>query len=98
MLKNIFDNVDMNILSEDSDKILLYTFQQLIVQYSMDAMATFEYTGLPDTIKVEHIEQKGIQLILDSMDELMTYRHVQIFLLGTGKSYYEEGFDFFNHK
>lgn len=57
MLKNIFDNVDMNILSEDSDKILLYTFQQLIVQYSMDAMATFEYTGLPDTIKVEHIEQ-----------------------------------------
>lgn len=43
-------------------------------------------------------EQKGIQLIIDAMDELMTYRDVQLVLLGTGKSYYEDAFHHFNEK
>lgn len=43
-------------------------------------------------------EQKGIQLLIDSLDELMTYREVQIVLLGTGKSYYEDAFNHFTEK
>ena len=43
-------------------------------------------------------EQKGIQLILDSLDELLTHRDVQIVLLGTGKPYFEEGFNHFTEK
>lgn len=61
--------------------------------------------GLPEDPEVALIgvvtrldEQKGIQLILDSMYELMTYRHVQIVLLGTGKPYFEAGFEHFNQE
>jgi starch synthase len=43
-------------------------------------------------------EQKGIQLIIDAMDELMIYRDVQIVLLGTGKPYFEDAFRHFNEK
>lgn len=43
-------------------------------------------------------EQKGIQLLIDSMDELMIYRNVQIILLGTGKTYYEDAFHYFTNK
>lgn len=43
-------------------------------------------------------EQKGIQLIIDAMDELMTYRNVQMVLLGTGKDYFEDAFHYFNDK
>lgn len=43
-------------------------------------------------------EQKGIQLIIDSLDELMTYREIQIILLGTGKPYYEDAFKHFTDK
>lgn len=43
-------------------------------------------------------EQKGIQLIIDSLDELMNNEKVQIILLGTGKDYYEAAFHHFNEK
>lgn len=43
-------------------------------------------------------EQKGVQLIIDSLDELMTYRDLQIVLLGTGKPYFEEAFHYFTEK
>jgi starch synthase len=43
-------------------------------------------------------EQKGIQLLIDSLDELMTYREIQIVLLGTGKPYYEAAFNHFTEK
>lgn len=43
-------------------------------------------------------EQKGIQLIIDSMDELLKYREVQMVLLGTGKPYFEEAFRHFSDK
>lgn len=43
-------------------------------------------------------EQKGIQLIIDSMDELLGYRDVQLVLLGTGKSYFEDAFRYFTNK
>lgn len=43
-------------------------------------------------------EQKGIQLLIDSLDELMTYREIQIVLLGTGKHYYEDAFNHFTEK
>lgn len=43
-------------------------------------------------------EQKGIQLIAESLDELMSYRDVQIVLLGTGKTYFEDAFHYFNEK
>src|SRR5699024_500899 len=43
-------------------------------------------------------EQKGIQLIIDSMDELLSYRDVQLVLLGTGKSYFEDAFRYFTNK
>lgn len=43
-------------------------------------------------------EQKGIQLIIDSMEELMNFREVQLVLLGTGKHYFEEAFRYFTNK
>ena len=43
-------------------------------------------------------EQKGIQLIIDSMDELLSFRKVQLVLLGTGKPYFEEAFRYYTEK
>ena len=43
-------------------------------------------------------EQKGIQLIIDSLDELLGFRNVQLVLLGTGKPYFEEAFRHFTNK
>ena len=41
-------------------------------------------------------EQKGIQLMIDSLHELLCFRNVQVVLLGTGKEYYEEAFRHYN--
>lgn len=64
-----------------------------------------ERVGLPQEEEIALIgivtrldEQKGIQLIIDSIDELMNFRSVQIVLLGTGKPYYEDAFRHFTTK
>jgi len=72
---------------------------------SENKAALQEKAGLPkdpDTALIGVVtrldEQKGIQLIIDSLDELMRYRDVQIVLLGTGKSYFEDAFNHFTDK
>ncbi|MCC5889191.1 MAG: glycogen synthase GlgA [Alkalibacterium sp.] len=40
-------------------------------------------------------EQKGVQLIVEAMEELMKYRQVQLVLLGTGKHYFEDAFKYY---
>jgi len=87
--------------------------QTIPAQFSIDDLsgkldnkaALQEEVGLPvdvDTALVGVVtrldEQKGIQLIIDSLDELMQYRDVQIVVLGTGKHYYEDAFNHFTDK
>ena len=50
------------ILSPKAEDLRLRTFREYMDQYSMDAMATFEYTGLPETVTVKHIEQPLFEL------------------------------------
>lgn len=64
-----------------------------------------EQVGLPVDSEVALIsvvtrldEQKGIQLIIDGMHELLSFRNVQLIVLGTGKSYYEDAFRYFNDR
>ena len=105
-LIGLLNGIDYDTYDPEIDQTIPATFTvKDLSGKAKNKAALQEQVGLPVDPEVALIgivtrldEQKGIQLILDSMDELMTYRHVQIVLLGTGKSYYEEGFDFFNHK
>lgn len=45
------------ILVPDAQYLRLHTFREYMAQFSMDAMATFEYEGLPETVSVKHIEE-----------------------------------------
>lgn len=47
---------DKHIKIPDSEYLLDRTFSEYMDQFSMDAMALFEYEGLPETVRIEHIE------------------------------------------
>ncbi|MDN6195092.1 MAG: glycogen synthase GlgA [Atopostipes suicloacalis] len=70
----------------------------------LNKLALQEKVGLPPSETTALIgivsrldEQKGIQLMIDSLHELLSFRNVQVILLGTGKEYYEEAFRQFNY-
>lgn len=50
-------NKEKLILAPNSQNLRRDTFREYMDQYAMDAMATFDYEGLPETVEVNHIER-----------------------------------------
>lgn len=105
-LVGLLNGIDYDTYDPEIDQTIPATFTKNDLSGKVKNKAELQRrVGLPEDPEVALIgivtrldEQKGIQLILDSMYELMSYRHVQIVLLGTGKPYYESGFEHFNEE
>lgn len=105
-LVGLLNGIDYDTYDPETDQTIPATFTvDDLSGKAKNKAALQKRVGLPEDSEIALIgvvtrldEQKGIQLILDSMYELMSYRHVQIVLLGTGKPYYEEGFEHFNQE
>ncbi len=105
-LVGLLNGIDYDTYNPEEDETIPATFSSKdLTGKAIDKAALQEQVGLPVDDKMALIgvvtrldEQKGIQLIIDSLDELMTYREVQIVLLGTGKPYFEEAFRYFTEK
>lgn len=105
-LVGLLNGIDYDQYDPEIDKTIPATFSiDDLKGKKINKAALQKRVGLPENPDIALMgivtrldEQKGIQLIIDSLDELMTYREVQIVLLGTGKHYYEEAFKHFNAK
>lgn len=105
-LVGLLNGIDYDTYNPEEDETIPATFTEKDLSgKAVNKAALQEKVGLPEEPGIALIgivtrldEQKGIQLIIDSMDELLTYRDVQIVLLGTGKPYYEDAFNHFNEK
>jgi len=105
-LVGLLNGIDYDTYNPEEDKTIPATFSiKDLAGKATDKAALQEQVGLPVDEEIALMgvvtrldEQKGIQLIIDSLDELLTYREVQIVLLGTGKPYFEEAFRYFTEK
>lgn len=105
-LVGLLNGIDYDTYDPEVDETIPATFtSDNLAGKAENKAALQEQVGLPveaDTALISVVtrldEQKGIQLIIDSLDELMIYRDVQIVLLGTGKPYYEDAFNHFTDK
>lgn len=105
-LVGLLNGIDYDAYDPETDETIPATFSVDDLSGKAENKAALQKkVGLPENPDIALMgvvtrldEQKGIQLIIDSMDELMEYRDVQIVLLGTGKPYYEEAFEHFNAK
>ncbi|WP_343754274.1 glycogen synthase GlgA [Alkalibacterium iburiense] len=103
-LTGILNGIDYDTYNPETDTTIPHTFSKNDLSgKTKNKKILQEKVGLPVD---EHIalmgivtrldEQKGVQLIIDSMEELLKHRHVQLVLLGTGKPYFEEAFRYFS--
>lgn len=105
-LIGLLNGIDYDTYDPEVDKTIPATFSRKDLTGKKENKKELQkQVGLPVDADIPLIgvvtrldEQKGIQLIINSMDELMIYRDVQIVLLGTGKPYYEEAFHYFTNK
>ncbi len=105
-LIGLLNGIDYDIYDPATDDTIPATFtQEDLSGKKKNKAALQKLAGLPENQDLALIgvvtrldEQKGIQLIIDSMEELMGFRRIQIVLLGTGKHYYEEAFKHFTNK
>lgn len=105
-LVGITNGIDYDVFNPETDPALVKNYSKEDLSGKLvNKTALQERVGLPldsDTALLGIVtrldEQKGIQLLIDAMDELMCHRRVQLILLGTGKSYYEEAFRYFAAK
>lgn len=103
-LKGILNGIDYDVYNPETDTTIPYTFSMDdLSKKAGNKKALQEKVGLPvdeDTALIGVVtrldEQKGIQLIIDSMQELLDHRHMQIVLLGTGKPYFEDAFRYYS--
>lgn len=56
LLRGYINDQKRHVNVPDSEFLLDTTYHQYMAQFSMDAMALFEYEGLPETVTVERIE------------------------------------------
>lgn len=105
-LVGILNGIDYDVYDPETDETVANHFSiDNLKGKKLNKLALQERVGLPADPEIALIgvvtrldEQKGIQLIEDAMDELMTHRHMQFILLGTGKTYFEEAFHYYNEK
>jgi starch synthase len=105
-LVGLLNGIDYDSYNPETDDTIPATFSvDDLSGKAKDKEALQERVGLPVEPDIPLIgvvtrldEQKGIQLIIDSLDELLGFRSVQLVLLGTGKPYFEEAFRHFTNK
>lgn len=105
-LIGLLNGIDYDTYDPEKDKTVPATFSKNdLTGKAENKTALQERVDLPVDSEIALMgvvtrldEQKGVQLLIDSLDELMTYREVQIILLGTGKPYYEAAFNHFTDK
>lgn len=105
-LVGLLNGIDYDELNPETDQTIPATFSvDDLSGKKLNKKELQKQVGLPADDNAALIgvvtrldEQKGIQLIIDSMDELLSYRNVQLVLLGTGKDYFENAFYHFNRK
>ncbi|WP_208560956.1 glycogen synthase GlgA [Marinilactibacillus kalidii] len=105
-LVGILNGIDYDVYNplEDESIPAQFSSEDLSGKYE-NKIALQKMFGLPEDKEVALLgvvtrldEQKGVQLIAEAMDELLTHRHVQVVLLGTGKEYFEDAFRYFTSK
>lgn len=96
-LVGIINGIDYDAYNPEKDKTIPYNFSIKNLKGKMkNKKALQERVGLPQEdvaligVVTRLDEQKGVQLIVESMDELLKFRKVQLVLLGTGKPYFEK--------
>jgi len=105
-LVGILNGIDYDTYDPETDETVPYNFStEDLSGKAKNKQALQEKVGLPEDDDIALIgvvtrldEQKGVQLIVDAMEELLTYRNVQFVLLGTGKPYFEDAFRYFTDK
>lgn len=105
-LVGLLNGIDYDIYDPAEDKTIPATFTTTDLSGKKKNKAALqEQVGLPVDEDIALIsvvsrldEQKGIQLIIDSIENLLNFRKVQLVVLGTGKHYYEEAFRYFTKK
>ncbi|WP_146922873.1 glycogen synthase GlgA [Alkalibacterium kapii] len=105
-LVGIVNGIDYDAYDPEKDPTIPFNFSvDDLNGKAKNKKALQERVGLPieaDTALIGVVtrldEQKGVQLIVDAMDELLKFRKVQLVLLGTGKPYFEEAFKYFTEK
>lgn len=105
-LVGLLNGIDYDVYDPAEDQTIpaTFTIEDLSGKKKNKAVLQ-ERVGLPVVEDVALIsivtrldEQKGIQLIIDSIESLLNFRKVQLILLGTGKHYYEDAFRYFTDK
>lgn len=105
-LVGILNGIDYDTYNPEKDSVIPETFSKEDFSGKIiSKKALQERVGLPVEEDIALIgvvtrldEQKGVELIVDAMEELMEHRRVQFVLLGTGKPYFEETFTYFTDK
>lgn len=105
-LVGILNGIDYDIYDPKSDSTIPENFSvDDLGGKKKSKTALQKRVGLPENTDVALIglvtrldEQKGVQLVVEAMDELLTHRHVQFVLLGTGKPYFEDSFHYYDEK
>lgn len=105
-LVGILNGIDYDVYNPETDNTIAAHFSvddlkgkqknKLALQKRLELPADAEIALVGIVTRLD--EQKGVQLIEEAMDELLTHRHMQIVLLGTGKKYFEEAFEHYNEK
>ncbi len=104
-LVGILNGIDYETYNPETDKTIPATFStDDLSGKGVNKRALQERVSLPVDDEVALIgmvtrldEQKGVDLIVDAMEELLAHRHVQVVILGTGKPYFEEAFTYFTN-
>lgn len=105
-LVGITNGIDYGVFNPETDERIVANFTADDLSGKLEnKLALQERVGLPRDAEIALFgivtrldEQKGIQLLIDSLDDLLDYRDVQLVLLGTGRDYYEEAFRYYTNK
>ena len=105
-LVGILNGIDYDTYDPQTDETLPHHFSaEDLSGKAKNKKALQKRVGLPEEDDIALIgvvtrldEQKGVQLIVDAMEELLNHRDVQFVLLGTGKPYFEDAFRYFTDK
>lgn len=104
-LTGIVNGINLQDYNPMKDESLAFPYRSSLIKKAQNKMWLQEKLGLPvdQTIPVigivsRLVEQKGFDLIGRILDELLEQADVQIVLLGTGEHYYEQMFQWFEHK
>lgn len=102
-LVGIVNGIDYDTYDPQTDSVIPATFSKDNLSGKVKSkLALQKRVGLPEDKEVALVgivtrldEQKGVELIVDAMEELMKHRHMQMVLVGTGKPYFEDAFRYY---